>query len=135
MFAQPISMSCFKSIIFFIKIALKLNYFCKKFKIFERWGHRPQTPVPTAAGSFAPKPPSPAAGGFVPRPLIQPPIANFWLYTCSQFYCATRESYPQVSKVAFRVLLSFATTYLCESGFSALVHIKNESTKSKKSRR
>ena len=31
--------------------------FAKKCKIFERWGLRRQTPVPPAAGSFAPKPP------------------------------------------------------------------------------
>ena len=43
-----------------------------------------------------------------------------------QFWCAMRESYPQVSEVAFRKLLSFATAYLCESCFSALVHIKTK---------
>ena len=52
----------------------------KKCKIFERWGLRPHTPVPPAAGGFAPKPQPPAAGGFAPRPPKQPPpIANFWL--------------------------------------------------------
>ena len=30
----------------------------KKCKIFERWGLRPQTPLPPAAGGFASKPPS-----------------------------------------------------------------------------
>ena len=45
-----------------------------------------------------------------------------------------RESYPQVSKLSFQILLTFATTYLCKSGFSAFVHIKNESTKSKESK-
>ena len=47
----------FKSIIFYqyspkIKLFLK-----KKCKIFKRWGLRPQTPVPPAAGGFAPRPP------------------------------------------------------------------------------
>ena len=71
--------------LFFIKIALKLSYFCKNFralgapppdprakkaifakiffckkaifaKIFERWGLRRQTPVPPAAGGSAPRP-------------------------------------------------------------------------------
>ena len=51
----------FKSIIFYqyspkIKLFLK-----KKCQIFKRWGLRPQTPVP------------PAAGGSAPRPLRQPP--------------------------------------------------------------
>ena len=42
----------------------------KKCKIFERWGLRPHTPVPPAAGGFAPKPP--ASGGWGLRP--QTPI-------------------------------------------------------------
>ena len=29
----------------------------------------------------------------------------------SQFQCVMRESYPQVSELAFRILLSFATTH------------------------
>ena len=40
----------------------------KKCKVFERWELRPQTPVPPAAGGFAPNPQHPAAGGFAPRP-------------------------------------------------------------------
>ena len=35
-----------------------------------------------------------------------------------------REFYSQASELAFRILLRFATTYLCESDFSALAHIK-----------
>ena len=35
-----------------------------------------------------------------------------------------RESYPQVSELAFRILLPFSTTYISESGISALVHVK-----------
>ena len=47
----------FKSIISYqyspkTKLILK-----KKCKIFKRWGLRPQTPVPPAAGGFAPRPP------------------------------------------------------------------------------
>ena len=56
--------------IFFITIALKLSYFYKKGKIFERWGLRPQTPVPPADGGFAPK--TPTSGGWEYRP--QTPI-------------------------------------------------------------
>ena len=37
-----------------------------------------------------------------------------------------RKNYPQLSQLAFRILLPFATTYLCESGFSALVAIKTK---------
>ena len=47
----------------------------------------------------------------------------------SQFWFAMREFFPQVSKLAFRIFLSFATTYLCESDFSALVHIKRKARK------
>ena len=42
----------------------------------------------------------------------------------SQFWRAMRESYPQVSELVFRILLPFSTTYICESGVSALVHVK-----------
>ena len=42
--------------LFFIKIALKLSYICKKCKICDRWGLRPQTPVPPAAGALLPDP-------------------------------------------------------------------------------
>ena len=44
----------------------------------------------------------------------------------SQFWCDMSESYPQISKLAFRTLLPFATTYLCESGFLTLLHIKTK---------
>ena len=44
--------------LFFIKIALKLSYFCKKMQIFRALGLRPQSPVPPAAGGFAPRPPN-----------------------------------------------------------------------------
>ena len=51
----------------FIKIALKLSYFCKKCKIFECWG-TPEPPDPPdsrppAAGGFAPDPHWPLAAG------------------------------------------------------------------------
>ena len=49
-----------------------MKLFCKKNKIFKRWGLRPQTPVPPAAGGFAPKPP--ASGGWGLRP--QTPIGR-----------------------------------------------------------
>ena len=42
----------------------------------------------------------------------------------SQFWRAMRESYPQVSELVFRILLPFSTTYICESGVSALVQVK-----------
>ena len=44
----------------------------------------------------------------------------------SQFWCEMYGSYPQVSKLAFQVLLPFAMTYLCKSNFSALLHMKTK---------
>ena len=44
----------------------------------------------------------------------------------SQFWCDMTESYPQISKLGFQTLLPFATTYLCESGFLTLLHIKTK---------
>ena len=35
-------------------------------------------------------------------------------------------SYPNLSTVALRAIFPFASTYLCESGFSALMHIKSK---------
>ena len=43
--------------LFLIKIAIKLSYICKKMQNLRKLGLRPQTPVPTAAGGFGPKPP------------------------------------------------------------------------------
>ena len=34
------------------------------------------------------------------------------------------QTYPNVSVIALRILVPFASTYLCEAGFSALVDIK-----------
>ena len=68
MLALPISKPRFKSIIFFIKIALKLRYFCKKCQIFERWVLRTQTPK------------------------TAPPIANFWLRACPEMDSVSHKS-------------------------------------------
>ena len=52
----------------------------------------------------------------------------------SQFWCAMHESYSQTSALTVRILFAFATTYLDDSGFSALVYTyQNESTKLKES--
>ena len=63
--------------LFFIKIALKLSYFCKKCNIFKRWGLCPQTACLRRLGVLPPDLQSPAAGGFAPRPSIQPPHCKF----------------------------------------------------------
>ena len=47
----------------------------------------------------------------------------------SQFWCTMLRSYRKVSTEALRVIVPFASTYLCETGFSALVHIKSKARK------
>ena len=42
------------------------------------------------------------------------------------FWCAQLEMFPQLAKSALNILVPFATTYLCESGFSTLVSIKTK---------
>lgn len=46
------------------------------------------------------------------------PLAKFWI--------SVRSEYPELSNAALRKLVPFASTYLCESGFSALTLIKNK---------
>ena len=42
------------------------------------------------------------------------------------FWILIKQEYPNISEKAIKILLQFSTTYLCESGFSALVNIKNK---------
>ena len=44
----------------------------------------------------------------------------------TEFWCDVSEPYPQTFKLAFRILLPFATAYFCESGFLALLHMKTK---------
>ena len=39
------------------------------------------------------------------------------------FWCAHLQTFPQLAGRALEVLVSFATTYLCETGFSTLLHV------------
>ena len=43
-----------------------------------------------------------------------------------EFWCALTQAYPRLAKRAMSALILFATTYLCESGYSALVSIKTK---------
>ncbi|XP_066482086.1 SCAN domain-containing protein 3-like [Tiliqua scincoides] len=43
-----------------------------------------------------------------------------------EFWCQTENEYPVISKRALRVLILFANTYLCETGFSAVAVIKSK---------
>ena len=48
----------------------------------------------------------------------------FMTKSLSQFWSSMLTSYPKLSAEALRVIVPFAFTYLCESRFSALMHIK-----------
>lgn len=44
----------------------------------------------------------------------------------TEFWPLLSNSYPNITKMAFRILIPFASTYLCESGFSTLLQIKKK---------
>ena len=50
----------------------------------------------------------------------------FKVKSVTQFWCALYQSYSKVSMIALRVLVPFASTYLCEAAFSTLVNIKTK---------
>ncbi|CAM1331733.1 Uncharacterised protein r2_g4062 [Pycnogonum litorale] len=51
---------------------------------------------------------------------------SFEKMSVNEFWPTMSASYPKVAKVALRKLIPFVTTYLCESGFSALLAIKSK---------
>ena len=87
---------CFLTALIFIKIGLKLSYFCQKNTKFS--GPRGSTPRPRASGGWGLCPRTPASGGCrlclqtlrcfwrlrapPSNPRNTPPIANFWLRAC-----------------------------------------------------
>jgi len=44
--------------------------------------------------------------------------------SCSDFWIEMAQTYPDISKMALKVLIPFPTTYECESAFSSLLSIK-----------
>ena len=46
--------------------------------------------------------------------------------TLEEFWCSQQQSYQSLEKQAIRSMIPFATTYLCEAGFSALVTMKTK---------
>uniref|UniRef100_A0A8C1RK47 HAT C-terminal dimerisation domain-containing protein n=1 Tax=Cyprinus carpio TaxID=7962 RepID=A0A8C1RK47_CYPCA len=46
------------------------------------------------------------------------PLSSFWV--------ALRQEYPQLCDVALKILLPFASTYLCEAGFSKMTALKTK---------
>ena len=56
--------------------------------------------------------------------------ASFQVYVVQwrlfQVWCGLIEEFPMLTKLAFEVIIPFATTYLCEAGFSSLLIIKTQ---------
>ncbi|KAF2882202.1 hypothetical protein ILUMI_23969 [Ignelater luminosus] len=53
-------------------------------------------------------------------------LADFTKMSLIEFWAARLGEYPELSRKAVNFLLPFATTYLCESGFTHLVMIKTK---------
>lgn len=51
---------------------------------------------------------------------------RFNISSCAKFWMSLQVEYPQLSEKALHTLLPFASTYLCEAGFSKLVAIKTK---------
>ena len=45
---------------------------------------------------------------------------------CTNFWIEARTEYPVILKAALRVLIPFATSYMCEAGFSAVAVLKTK---------
>lgn len=50
---------------------------------------------------------------------------RFQVQSLPEFWCKIKE-YPEISMRALHILIPFATTYLCEAGFSAVAVIKSK---------
>ncbi|XP_068238447.1 zinc finger BED domain-containing protein 5-like [Palaemon carinicauda] len=50
----------------------------------------------------------------------------FKVKSVTQFWCGMYQSYSKISMIALCVLVPFASTYLCEAGFSTLVNMKTK---------
>ena len=59
-----------------------------------------------------------ATSGSVKMLFNQKPLLDFWI--------GLRSEYPALANPAVKTLMPFATTYLCESGFSALISMKTK---------
>ena len=51
---------------------------------------------------------------------------EFDLMHLATFWCAQPEMFPQLAKCALKILVVFATAYLCGTGFSTLLSIKTK---------
>ena len=134
MFPLPISMPCFKSALFFYQYSPKIKLFLQKNAKFLSAGgtaHRP--PCLRRQRALPPHPLPPAVGGLAPRPPKQPPQCEFLATPLlSVLVCYARILPTSIRTIFSNIVLTFATTYLCKSGFSALVHIKNKARNQRK---
>lgn len=48
---------------------------------------------------------------------------QFSPYSLIGFWNSIKDEYPEVSNKALRILIPFATSYLCEAGFSAVADL------------
>ncbi|XP_010991120.3 protein FAM200C isoform X2 [Camelus dromedarius] len=54
-------------------------------------------------------------------------LMEFETMKLEDFWCAQFTVFPSLAKTALEILTPFATTYLCELGFSSLLHFKTKS--------
>ena len=100
-----IFMPCFKSIIF-IKIGLKLSYFCQKNTKFSSAGG--SAPVPQRLGALPPDPQSPAVKGYTPHRKMPPPTGGPYTATSLQiFFHAPDQKYAkQICATSRRLIIN-----------------------------
>ena len=111
MFALPISIPCFKSIIFFYQNSPKIKLFLQKnAKISSAGGTAPTPPCLRRLGALPPDPLPSMAEGFAPRPPKQPPISNFWLRTCFSILVCYARILPTSIQTCFLNI-----TYICHN--------------------
>lgn len=59
-----------------------------------------------------------ATNGGLKMEFNQKPLPDFWIALCTE--------YPALANRAMKTFMPFATTYLCETGFSALASLKTK---------
>ena len=55
--------------------------------------------------------------------------AMFMMKSLAQFCASMLQSYQKISTKVLCIIVLFTSTYLCESGFSTLMHIKSRACK------
>ena len=105
----------------------------KNAKILGAGGTAPRLPCLPRQGALPPHPLLLAAGGLDPKPPKQPPQCEFLATPLlSVLVCYARIPPTSIRTAFSNIVLTFATTYLCKSGFSALVPIKKKARNQRK---